>query len=169
MGMRSSQCHIAAGPKVNCCSSFVKQEITGVAKTGHRTLRRWDKGSKMRTIVTAAVVIALAAATQSVHAQADADNVLACGGALEGRTLSVTRSEAKCKWPFKVSKMQIRCNGTGPKVGQVYFVSEQGAFALNGSAKKSFTDARPIWLDIGEPGLGKIDIGPWIKVGLNLC
>ncbi|SCX21035.1 hypothetical protein DSM25558_2831 [Agrobacterium sp. DSM 25558] len=120
-------------------------------------------------IASIIALVAGMAATPSTYANANSDEVLACGGVVEGKTLVVNRSDAKCKWPFDVQKMQIRCNGTALKMGAVYFASEKGAFALNGKAKQTFEDPRPIWLDTDQPGMGKTDVGPWIQVGLQLC
>lgn len=121
---------------------------------------------KLRNI---AAVLAFFGAVVPANAQSPSDEALACGGKVEGRTLVVARAEAKCEWPFDVQKMQIRCNGYAPKMGEVYFASERGAYALNGSAMKSFKDPRPIWKDAPQTGMGKINVGPWIQVGLALC
>ena len=83
-------------------------------------------------------------------------DVLQCGGRLEGDTLVIDRAEATCPWPFEVERMEIRCNAFGPRSGEVYFSSERGVFALNGNAKATFDDPRPLWLD--APNGGKINV-----------
>lgn len=119
----------------------------------------------MRLLTILALVLPLSTA---MPAMAQSDATLACGGTLDGKTLSVTRDSATCDWPFEVEKMDLRCNGFGPGSGDVYFASEKGAYALNGNAKASFDDPRPIWLDDAS-GFGKVNVGPWIKAGLTLC
>lgn len=114
-------------------------------------------------------IFALISAAQFSSVYAAPDDALACGGTAEGNVIVINRTEAKCKWPFDVQEMKIRCDGIGHKTGAVYFGSEKGTFGLNGKAKQTYRDPRPIWLDIDQPGMGKIDVGPWIKVGLELC
>ncbi len=114
-------------------------------------------------------VLAFVGATPPTYGNAAPEQVLACGGVLKGITVVVNRDQAKCDWPFDVQEMQIRCNGISSGMGAVYFTSEKGAFGLNGKGKQTFKDPRPIWLDIDPLGMGKIDLSPWIQVGLKLC
>jgi hypothetical protein len=119
----------------------------------------------MRFLALTALVLSLGSA---LPANAQSSETLACGGTLDGKALIVTRDAATCDWPFDVERMEIHCNGFGANSGDVYFASEKGSYALNGNAKASFDDPRPIWLDDAS-GYGKVNVGPWIKTGLTLC
>lgn len=120
--------------------------------------------------ISKAVAVALLGATVTPALGSSApEDLLACGGAIDGPLLVVMRDESLCEWPFDVESMRIGCDAWGPRSGELYFSSEKGAFGLNGSGKSKFGDPRPIWLDATGWAGGKVSVQPWIDAALGLC
>jgi hypothetical protein len=115
---------------------------------------------------TAAIAIIMLAPLVS---SAQAEDAALCGGTKTGKSIQIARSDATCPWAFDVEQMTISCNSFGPGSGEVFFRSEKGVFALNGNARQSYQAPTQIWLDNPEWEGAKIDVGPWIQVGLDLC
>lgn len=75
-------------------------------------------------------------------------------------------------WPFTVSGGTLRCDPRDIG-GAVTFETDGTVYALNGTALtlEAGEDIRTssVWRDTGDPVAPKIDIGPVIKRGLELC
>lgn len=69
-------------------------------------------------------------------------------------------------WPFTVPEGSLMCG----QPNRVTFTADGTIYALNGAAKSagSFDDVAAIWKDSDFPGV-KVDIGPMIQRGLELC
>jgi hypothetical protein len=105
-------------------------------------------------IVTAAVVVARSACSS--------DN----GGGADSGGAHVTRAQFVDEWPLTVDGGDLRCEN-----GAVVFEGDDGGlYAVNGTAKANGTPGiEPIWADDPDlPGV-KINIGPLIDRGLELC
>lgn len=88
----------------------------------------------------------------------------------------VTKQEFGKDWAFSVDEGVLSCNGKNG-IGGVIFAANGKTYAVNGVAKstKEYLPIEDIWLDdpqwanIPEMKGVKIDIGPFIKKGLELC
>jgi hypothetical protein len=90
-----------------------------------------------------------------------------CSGSDAGtHSETVSRADFGSSWPFTVERGVLACEGAGA----VTFEAGGTTFAVNGiAAGQDFADIEPIWRDDPEsPGL-KINIGPVIDRGLDLC
>ena len=71
------------------------------------------------------------------------------------------------RWPLTVSEGTVSCEGAG----EVYFEAQGTKYAVNGLAMENskFPRIDAIWAN--APGLGrlKVNIGPVIDRGLELC
>ncbi|MGH2788898.1 MAG: DUF2511 domain-containing protein [Actinomycetota bacterium] len=79
----------------------------------------------------------------------------------------MSRSDLGGDWPLTVEEGVVSCEGAG----EVYFTAEGTKYAVNGLAQGASNgpDIDAIWAD--DPGGGglKINIGPIIDRGLELC
>ncbi len=79
----------------------------------------------------------------------------------------ITQAEYGDQWPFTVSEGQLLCNAPN----YVYFKANGQEYAINGAAKQigAFRPTEEIWRDNPEIPGTKINIGPIISRGLELC
>lgn len=92
----------------------------------------------------------------------------ACGRPANER--EVTAAQYGSAWPLTIEKGLLKCDGDNGS-GMVTLEANGTIYSVNGWAKSSgrYTDIRSIWKDDPRiPGL-KIDLGPLISAGLNLC
>ena len=77
----------------------------------------------------------------------------------------VSRGDFGADWPLTVDSGVLACQGAGA----VTFTAPDGTtYAVNGLAQSatSYPEIDPIWADSGKL---KVDIGPLIDRGLDLC
>ena len=82
----------------------------------------------------------------------------------------ISKSSVDFDWPFAVASGRVECrNGC-----EVVFTSNGVTYSINGTAdafasQRGYRDVRPIWAD--NPAIlgTKINIGPIISIGLDLC
>ncbi|TFI45157.1 DUF2511 domain-containing protein [Rhodococcus sp. 1R11] len=69
-------------------------------------------------------------------------------------------------WPFTVPEGSLMCG----QPNRVTFTADGTIYALNGAAKSAgaFDDVAAIWKESDFPGV-RVDIGPMIQRGLELC
>lgn len=93
-----------------------------------------------------------------------------CGGDASNEA-HMSRAELGAEWPLTVDEGTVSCEGIGERLGQVYFTAEGTTYAVNGLAQGASDgpDIDQIWADDPEMDGLKINIGPIIDRGLDLC
>jgi len=77
------------------------------------------------------------------------------------------RSWQAAEWPLTVSSGTLRCLDDG---GSVVFENDEKTYAVNGTAdSRGYDDINPIWKDNPSNITPKVNIGPLIDAGLELC
>lgn len=91
--------------------------------------------------------------------------VVACGGsAADGRPVS--KSDYGDEWPLTVDHGTLRCEGASA----VVFVAPDGTeYGVNGTALADYPEIDPIWANDPSGVAPKVNIGPLITDGLELC
>jgi|SRR5665811_1269652 len=86
--------------------------------------------------------------------------------AIEANPGEVSRSEYGKDWPLKVSHGILRCDDEA-----VTFLAPDGTeYGVNGTAlTQGFPEIDPIWQNSPDPYVPKVNIGPIIDLGLELC
>jgi len=97
-----------------------------------------------------------------------------CGGTSRDRKISVSKSDAKCKWPFAVDQVELWCAVGDKSIAALVVIAKGRPYALNGTAvtmnrrdKLGWNDFDDIWLP-DAPG-PRVDIGPWIAATNEAC
>lgn len=90
----------------------------------------------------------------------------ACGGAGAEVGEPVSRADFGDDWPLTVDTGELRCEGASA----VVFVVDGTEYGVNGSALSAgYPEIDPIWADDPSGNAPKMDIGPLIQAGLELC
>jgi hypothetical protein len=93
-----------------------------------------------------------------------------CGGDAANEA-HMRRADLGTDWPLTVDEGTVSCEGIGERLGEVYFTAEGTTYAVNGLAQGASDgpDIDEIWADNLEMEGLKINIGPIIDRGLDLC
>jgi hypothetical protein len=107
--------------------------------------------------------LAMAACSNPTTTTPSASSVEAPAGSIGAE--EVSRGDFGEDWPLTVDSGVLACQGAGA----VTFTALDGTtYAVNGLAQSAtpYPEIDPIWADSGKP---KVDIGPLIDRGLDLC
>lgn len=90
----------------------------------------------------------------------------ACGSSSgSGNDREVAASDYGDEWPLTVESGTLRCDGDS-----VIFETGGTEYAVNGLADgRGYADIDPIWAPAPEGGGLKLNIGPLLDDGLELC
>lgn len=93
-----------------------------------------------------------------------------CGGDASNEA-RMTRADLGADWPLTVDEGVVSCEGISEGLGEIYFTAEGTKYAVNGLAQGASEgpDIDVIWADNPEMEGLKINIGPIIDRGLELC
>ena len=115
-----------------------------------------------------AIFLVLAAIIALARMGKEADN--GSGGGQAANEAWIEPGNITGDWPFTVSGGTLRCNPRDGG-GAVTFEADDKVYAVNGPALtlRGGEDIRTIWRDTGDPVAPKVNIGPVIERGLDLC
>lgn len=105
---------------------------------------------------------ALAAAALLAIAAAGCDEM----NGTAGNAMRVSPGDISGDWPLTVDEGTLRCEGAG---AVVFTTSDGREYAVNGMASgQGYAEIDPIWRNAPGPA-PKVNIGPLIELGLELC
>lgn len=94
----------------------------------------------------------------------------ACGGSDTGddsSTITVSASDFGDEWPLTVDSGTLRCE---PPSAVVFETDDGREYAVNGmAATNGYDEIEPIWAEDPSGNAPRMNIGPLIDRGLELC
>ncbi len=87
---------------------------------------------------------------------------------IPNRSVVVTEKEYGNKWPFTVPSVTLRCVSL-PGGDGIIVECDGKKYAINGTAQSTYPAVDPIWRDNPDLPGTKINIGPLIERGTELC